>query len=333
MNRLKEQGKEWAVYSLRMAIASSLAIYTAHMFGLQFETQAGVICIFSMLSTAKDTLKLSVSRLVSFIITAITALLAFYFLHSDWLAFGLYIFVTILFSEMMGWGAALSANVVAGTHFLSVESFSHDVVINEFYIVLIGIVFAVVFNALRNTKSQRNQLQDCIEDVQYRMKEVLGGIADYLASEGSLNQVWGQINELQDVLDTYIQKAADYEGNSFQTDSHYYLHYFEMRISQCDILESLHDKLRKMRYMPEQSIIIVEFILYLYKFITEDNHPEIQLKYVEELFAHMKEHEPLPKTREEFETRSVLHHILMDFEEFLLVKKRFVEGNCTKGDV
>lgn len=34
--------------------------------------------------------------------------------------------------------------------------------------------------------------------------------------------------------------------------------------------------------------------------------------------------EPLPVTREEFESRALLYHILMDLEEFLIEKKRFV---------
>ena len=35
--------------------------------------------------------------------------------------------------------------------------------------------------------------------------------------------------------------------------------------------------------------------------------------------------QPLPVTREEFESRAILYHILMDLEEFLIAKKRFVE--------
>ena len=34
----------------------------------------------------------------------------------------------------------------------------------------------------------------------------------------------------------------------------------------------------------------------------------------------------VPKTREEFEGRALLYHILMDLEEFLVYKKRFVNG-------
>ena len=38
----------------------------------------------------------------------------------------------------------------------------------------------------------------------------------------------------------------------------------------------------------------------------------------------------LPVTREEFEGRAVLYHIMMDLEEFLLYKKRFIESLSEK---
>ena len=37
------------------------------------------------------------------------------------------------------------------------------------------------------------------------------------------------------------------------------------------------------------------------------------------------QYQSLPKDRQEFENRAILYHILMDIEEFLLLKKRFVE--------
>jgi len=39
----------------------------------------------------------------------------------------------------------------------------------------------------------------------------------------------------------------------------------------------------------------------------------------------MKE-EPLPVSRTEFESRAVLYHILMDLEDFLQEKKRFIHN-------
>ncbi len=35
--------------------------------------------------------------------------------------------------------------------------------------------------------------------------------------------------------------------------------------------------------------------------------------------------QPLPKDREEFEPRAILYHVLLELEDFLLVKKRFAD--------
>ena len=66
LTKIKNGWKHWVIYAARLALASSLAIYAADLMKLQFSTQAGVICLFSMLTTKKDTLKLSVARLLSF---------------------------------------------------------------------------------------------------------------------------------------------------------------------------------------------------------------------------------------------------------------------------
>ena len=59
--------------------------------------------------------------------------------------------------------------------------------------------------------------------------------------------------------------------------------------------------------------------------MVERNVPQAQIEKLEGIFEVMKR-EPLPLSREEFESRAMLYHILMDLEEFLIFKKRFVEG-------
>lgn len=35
--------------------------------------------------------------------------------------------------------------------------------------------------------------------------------------------------------------------------------------------------------------------------------------------------QPLPEEREEFESRAILYHVLLDLEDFLLAKQRFAD--------
>ena len=304
LTKIKNGWKHWVIYAARLALASSLSIYAADLMKLQFSTQAGVICLFSMLTTKKDTLKLSVARFLSFGVTFVAAWITFHHISSQWVAFGIYIFVTVVFSEMYGWGAALSANVVAGCHFLSVENFTTDIIINEFYIVLTGMTFAIIFNFFRNTDRVKDELVKDIEEV-----------------------VWPLLDDLMDYLEKCIMRASEYEGNSFENDARYYVKYFQMRRSQCMILINLHEELTKIRYIPKQCKIIIEYIHYLRAFVTEMNVPDQQIENLNKVFERMRK-EKLPATREEFESRAVLFHVLMDLQDFLNTKKRFIDSGA-----
>ena len=81
--------------------------------------------------------------------------------------------------------------------------------------------------------------------------------------------------------------------------------------------------MQKIRNMPVQAEIVAEYIEYLSQYVTELNEPAPQLQQLAEIFQWMK-NEPLPVTRAEFESRAVLYHILMDLEDFLREKKRFI---------
>lgn len=322
--RFKTGWWHWGIYALKIALGSSAAIFIANIIGLQFATQAGVICVFSMLATAKDTVKISFVRLVSYIVTAIGAAIAFYFFKSEWIAYGVYIFITLFFAEMMGWQAALAANVVAGTHFFSIDVFTFGVVINEFYIICLGQIVALFLNIIRDTDEQEVQLRTAIRDIQGRMQGLLLNTIDYIESDGQHKQVWPELKTTMDLLDKYILKSAEYEGNKFDGDAGYYLRYFEMRRNQLMVIRNLHGELRKMKEMPAQADIIATYIAYMSEYVTELNVPTKQLEYMDELFKQM-ENEPLPETRTEFESRACLYHVLMDLEDFLLIKKRYLE--------
>lgn len=314
----------WGIYALKIALGSSVAIFIANIIGLQFATQAGVICVFSMLATAKDTIKISFVRIVSYAVTAIGAAIAFYFFKSEWMAYGVYIFITLFFAEMMGWQAALAANVVAGTHFFSIDVFTFDVVINEFYIICLGQLVALILNTMRNTDEQEVRLRTAIRDIQGRMQGLLLDTIDYIESDGQNKQIWPELKETMELLDHYILKSAEYEGNKFEGDAGYFLRYFEMRRNQLMVIRNLHGELRRMKEMPVQAQVIATYIAYMSEYVTELNVPTKQLEYMDELFKQMA-NEPLPMTRSEFENRACLYHVLMDLEDFLIIKKRYLE--------
>ena len=137
--------------------------------------------------------------------------------------------------------------------------------------------------------------------------------------------VWDEICELEKKLHEYSKEAYEFQENTFLSHPAYYIEYFEMRQGQCQLLHNLHYEMRKIRQIPRQAEIIAEYMLYLKDYVIERNVPAEQIDRLNNLFHKMKEEE-MPKTRAEFENRALLYHILMDLEDFLKYKARFVEG-------
>ena len=160
--------------------------------------------------------------------------------------------------------------------------------------------------------------------VEEQLQQILAHMADYLRKEPLKHSVWEDIDGLEAKIKDYIEDAYEYNNNSFSKHPEYYIDYFEMRLLQIDELHSLHYEMRKMQSMPEQAEIIAEFMDFVTESIGKMHALDMQLERLYSILEHMKTQE-LPKSREEFESRAILYHVLMDLEDFLLIKKRFVD--------
>lgn len=316
-------------YAIKIAVGSFVAIYIAEFLNLENAASAGSITLLTIVTTKWDTMKLSMFRIVSFGISVTVSEILFLKFSFDWMAYGLFIFIIVLVCCYFEWKETISVNAVIGTHFLLKQSFDTSFIMNEFLLVLIGITIAIILNLFQGNGYQKKRIIGSIKEVEKALQFIMGELAAYLMHSDMQINVWDNIIELESELKKYTEAAYEYQSNTFRSHPQYYIDYFEMRGKQCNILHNLHYELKKMRSVPEQAVIVAEYLIYLLDFIREDNIPLEQLQELEAIFEKMKK-EPLPMTRQEFESRSILYHILMDLEEFLIVKKRFVESQSEK---
>lgn len=322
------KGKRWKralLQAVKIAVGSSAAIYLAELWGLQFAASAGSIALLTIVATKWETVRLSLLRVVTFGVAAALAWLTITLFHSEWVAYGVYIFLIVVLCEWTGWKSTVSVNAVIGSHFLSTQDIGWAFICNEFYLVLLGISIALVLNLFHGNRSHKNQIRSHIQYTEERLQSLFGKLAGYLLERPSQGDVWEELKALERELEIFVAEAFDYQNNTFASHPQYYIDYFEMRLKQCTILHNLHYEMKKIKSMPRQAGIVADYMCYLSDYVVERNVPRPQIQRLEELFADMKK-EPLPLAREEFESRAILYHILMDLEDFLYIKKRFVEG-------
>ncbi|MBQ8804528.1 MAG: hypothetical protein IJZ53_12935 [Tyzzerella sp.] len=317
--------RKMLLLSTKIAVGSSIAIYIAELLNLQYATSAGIITLLTLITTKWETVKLSFLRLLTYAISVAICWCVFSIIPSMWVEYGVFLFLIVFIGEKMGWRSTLSVNAVIGTHFLTTQDFSFDFLINELLLVVIGITIAFVFNLVHINNAHEQGIIRSMRHVEHEMKQILIELAGYLCQKASGDRVWEDIRKLETELDEYLELAYEYQNNTFQSHPEYYISYFEMRMKQCGALHNLHSEMRRMRQMPKQAHIVSDYIYEITQHVTEMNNPKKQMDELEQLVENLR-NEPLPETHEEFENRAELYHTLLDLEEFLMYKKRFIES-------
>ncbi len=310
------------IQALKIMVGSSGAMYIAMLLELEFAASAGIITLLTILTTKRETLRLSIYRIITYVVAAGLSIIIFQVIDSIWVAFGIYIFLVVFFSELVGWRATISVNAVVGTHFLTTLDFSLSFFINELLLVVIGIAFAIVLNIYNANKNSESRLIHNMHFVDTRLKNILMEIAQYLNKEMHGFEVEKDLLQLEEQLKHFIEQSCEYTKNNFKSDADYYEYYFEMRLMQCSVLNGFQAKFRKMRDIPEHVNIVTDYLSNMN--VVELNDPTNQITELEQLSEKIINGE-LPTTKKEFQGSVRLYYVLVDLEDFLMHKKRFID--------
>ena len=79
----------------------------------------------------------------------------------------------------------------------------------------------------------------CMRHVERQMQEILEELAGYLKQQVIGEHVWRDISALEKDLEEFVEQAVEYQNNTFHSHPSYYIYYFEMRLKQCGVLQSL----------------------------------------------------------------------------------------------
>ena len=319
-----EKYRKSLLLSLKIGIGASIAIYIAQSMELEYPISAGTVTLLTLMASKWETIKLSALRLVTLFTTLAMAWVISTYVNSVWMGFGLLLALVVFLAEFFDWRATISVNALIAAHLVTTQDFTPEAVENEFSLVSIGIIIAVVLNLFNLNLTHKRQITSNMRYTEKKLRMIMEELAAYLSGREMSRNVWTDIDELEKRIQKYIRDAEEYQENTFQSHPEYYIDYFEMRYEQLRILDSLHYEMKKIRSMPAQAKVIAEYLLYLTDYVKETNIPDQQIEKLKGIFADMR-NEELPGTMDEFESRAMLYHILMDIEEFLFCKARFVE--------
>lgn len=312
--------------AFKIALAAVLSILTANLLGLDYAITAGIITVLSIQNTKRETLQTARDRGLAFLCALILSYLCFRWLDFSVIAFILYLFLFAFLCLSAGWGQAIAMDSVLISHFLTEQRFDSAMVVNELLVFAVGTLYGILINLhLRKKEVEFDRLSKLVDD---EIKGIIHRMAENIWQEDKTNYHSDCFVRLEDKIHLAKECALRNWNNTLWSQSAYELDYIRMRENQSRVLKNIYDSIVRITMLPAQTMQVAAFFEEIEAQYHRDNNVEELLRLLEKMLSDMKR-ETLPQSREEFEARALLFYTLMQLEEFLTLKNKFVLSYCS----
>lgn len=308
--------------TIKLIFATVLAIYLATALGLSYATAAGIIAILSVLDTRKSSFKMARNRLFSTLLALTIAVLTFTLFGFGIWTLGIYLALYVPLAYRFNWEAGIAPSTVLVTHLMLEQDISLIFLRNELTLFLIGAGLALLFNLYM--PSQEKKIQAYHDQVEDLLRQILLRFEAFLLNGDGRNEA-ELITQLDQTLEQALKVVYLDRHNQLFQQTNYQVHYFEMRAAQNKILRTMAGNINKCLLEGRENIILSSLFERAAQQLSRENSAKELLLDIELFHATFRER-PLPKTREEFETRATLFQLLHDMEAFIRLKVEFYEA-------
>lgn len=307
--------------TIKITLAAVVAIYIAQFIGLENSLATGIITILTLLDTRKASREISLTYLLATVLAfGIATVIFLVFGYHVW-AFGLYLLIFVALAYRLTLSAAIAPISVLVTHFVIAESVVWQWQLNGLLIMIIGAGVAILFNLWM--PNQKPELQKAVGVIEDNFRIVLELISQrLLENDFDIPLIRTEVDFVNESIEKMRKIAVDdYENQLFNKDD-YYIRYADMRLKQLGVLSRMVDSLQHVSLKTEQNKTLGNMFKLTSDEFDQSNSGHSLLKSINELYTFYRSSD-LPRDREEFESRAILYHILIEFERFLEIKREF----------
>lgn len=308
---------------IKLSLGVPAAMLMASVFSLDYVSSAGIIVLLTIQDTTRETLSISLKRMIAFILMTILSFVVFESIGYHVLSYGAFLCLFMIICFRLKLDAAVTMNAVLATHYLSNKSMTPGAIWNEMALFLIGMGVGVVANLFMPENIQKIRMEQ--GRIDEAMKEILKQMSIYLCKEdkrGYTDEYFAQVDRLL----LSMEKEANFRiQNTLTKADTYFLSYMQMRMKQCEVMKGMYVSIKALSDVPIQATAISNFLME----VGESFHEKNNVRKLEEHLSTMRSTyklSELPRSREEFESRAVLMQVMRDLGHFLDIKRKFVEG-------
>lgn len=305
---------------LKTALAVVIAMYLAHVFEIQSPAAAGLLAILGIEVTKKKGIQSALQRIAASMLALLTGSLLFMVLGFHVWVVSIFILVVfpVLHRLRITEGAVTGAVVML--HLFAYESAGWTAVLNEIYLLLIGLGTATLINIAYMPKTDK-----AIEGHKHRIEALFSDIFINMAKHLRDNTVVWDGKELLEVSEEIDQGAGlakrTMENTLIFGGDPYLQVYFFMRGEQLESIHRMIDLVAQVYQTLPQGEWVAAILEDISQSVKEDYYTGDAEKELQALDARYKQL-PLPESREEFEVRSAILQLNRELMQYLSIAKK-----------
>ena len=302
--------------TIKTAIGTAISIFIAQQLGLMFYAAAGIITILCIQVTVKKSVRTAINRILATLLGIGIGFAGFWIFGFTPLALMFTILVFMPLAVRMRIQEGFVTCMVVMMHLYAEERMDLALIANEFALLVIGVGVALVVNLYM--PSLEKELKAMQEKVERNFSKILKEFSFYLRN-GESSWEGHELIETPSLLAQAIKLASRDVENRLGRGDDTYTSYFVMREKQFELLERMMPIVSTLNSQVPQGLQMADFLDKL----SDSVHPgNTAYRFMDELRLMHEEikETPLPKTREEFETRASLFYLLREMENYLYIK-------------
>lgn len=320
--------KEHIVKSLKITIGVVVAMLLAQALKMDFYASVATIVIVSMLSAKKQSIKLAFTRLLAALFSLALSTALFAVFGFSLAVFAVYILIFTFLMHKFDTKVAIVLNVVLVMHIYSLQELSILILLNEFGLMFLGILVALVINLF--ILDIEDELIEYRKKVESLFQSIFNNMGKCLENQCKTDVVRDELDKLDELLSIARVRAYNYMNNYYIQENNYYVEYFSLRRQQYYTVK-LMQQFIKLKFLEEKEVKLLKD--FTDNFVNNTkilNSCESQIKILENIKHHFTYEAELPSTHNQLQNRIALHQYLYSLEDLVLVKMRFIEKHEKK---
>ncbi|MFS1512474.1 aromatic acid exporter family protein [Chengkuizengella sp. SCS-71B] len=304
---------------IKTAVAAVIAVYLATYFNLNFPLSAGLLAILGVDVTKRRSLLNVLQRILASILGLLLASFLFDIVGFYIWMIGVYILLSYPFLAKMKLKDGIVTSSVIVFHVFSEQSIHYEVIINEIWLLIIGLGSATLINFLYMPKVEKD-LRSIRVQVDGLLSEIFKQMSAHLTDSSA---IWHgkELIEVEKKINEGLDLATRFSENNLFRQENGWLSYFQMRDRQ---MESVHKMVNLVAQVyesiPQGKMTAAVFDELINEVKEEYYSGRIldDLNHIATLFKEMD----LPKTRKEFEVRSAILQLCLELKDYLNIAKK-----------